>query len=74
MFQTQADLLWLSCTVSVVYSGEVVLVGKGLIFSEIVGGTCHALSAYFLSYWLFGQDLLRASTAEGVFKYFAVAG
>lgn len=34
----------------------------------------HALSAYFLFYWLLGQGLLRASTAEGVLKYFVAAG
>lgn len=39
VFHTQADMLWLPCTDSVVYSEEVVLVGEGLIFAEIVGGT-----------------------------------
>ena len=37
---TQAAMLWLPCTVFVAYSEEVVLVGEGLIFLEIVGGIC----------------------------------
>lgn len=60
----------LPCTVFVVYSEEVVLVGEGLIFLEIVGGTCTV--SLFPVLWAVGQDLLRASTAEEVFKYFVV--
>lgn len=34
----------------------------------------HALSAYFLFYWLFGQDFLRASNVKGLFNYFVASG
>lgn len=40
VFQTQADMLWFASMVIVVYSEEVVLVGEGLIFLEMVGSTC----------------------------------
>ena len=64
-------MLWLPCTVFVVYSEEVVLVGEGLIFLEIVGGICTV--SLFPVLRLFWQYLLRASTAEGIFKCFVVA-
>lgn len=49
-------------TASVVYSEEVVLVAEGLIFSEIVGGTCTvSLFPITLVVW---TDHLRASAAE----------
>lgn len=49
--------------VSAVYSEEVVLVGEGLIFLEIVGGTCTvSLFPVLLVAW---ARLLRVTTPEG---------
>lgn len=70
MFNTRADLLWFVWCLSVVYSEEVVLVGEGLIFLEIVGGTYTVSSFPVLLAW---ARLLRMTTAEGVSEYFMVA-
>lgn len=53
VFQTEAAMLWFVSIVSVVYSEEVVLVGEGLIFLEIVGGTCTvSLFPVLLAVWV----------------------
>lgn len=63
VFQTQANMLWFALFVFVVYSEEVVLVGEGLILSEIVGGTCTvSLFPVLLAVWgktFSGHVLLR---------------
>lgn len=60
MFSTHADLLWFAWCLSVVYSEEVVLVGEGLVFLEIVGGTCTvSLFPVLLAVWC------KVTTTEG---------
>lgn len=55
-----------------VYSEEVVLVGEGLIFLEIVGGTCTV--SLFPLLLTVGARPSQANTADVLFKYFVVTG
>lgn len=68
MFNTHDDLLWFAWCLSVVYSEEVVIVGKGLVFLEIVGRTCTvSIFPVLLAAW---ARLLRVTAVEGVSEYF----
>lgn len=70
--QTHTETLWFALCSLWFAQRKCFLWVKVWSFQRLL--VAQALSAYFLFYWLYGQDLLRANTADGVFTYFVVKG